>query len=95
MLKYRIHVLDIHTILEDSLQVGQPHRLLSDQPSFQKLLTFAFRLDLNTSPNPVLHVVIHTTKSQNVTFLGETTEHEDEQDLYVALPEEYIPSSSF
>ena len=52
------------------IQADNPHIVFSNHPSFPKLLTYMFMLDLDTSIYPALHDLINrTTNSYNTLFL--------------------------
>ena len=60
--------MHISEILGDLLQLGQPQIVFSDQPSFHKLLTHIFMLEVHTSKYLALHDLINITKSADNIF---------------------------
>ena len=68
------------------------YMVYSDQPSFHKVLTHIFVLDLELVQNLVLHDLINCMEDLDIILVCDTEENKDKNELYLLFLEEHISS---
>ena len=66
-----------------------------DQPSFNKLLTFIFTLNLDTAHYPAFHDLMNLMEDQENIFECEIQENVGDNKMFITFPKENISTDNF